>query len=118
MVARFLDHVPDTVALDEVAAPSAVVDIDAGSRPVMDGVVAHGDAVRHGNVDRGGLFFVAAHEGHRVTGDRDVPRVILGLRARNTVGDGAKGVVPRGRAAHGGLVAEDQDVARAIVAEC
>ena len=47
VVAGFQHGVEDVAELDEVAAPAAVADVDAGARHVVDRAMAHGDALRH-----------------------------------------------------------------------
>ena len=45
VVAGLLDRVEDVAVLDDMAAPAAVADVDAGARHVVDGAMADGDGL-------------------------------------------------------------------------
>ena len=62
VVAGLLHRVEDVAELDDVAAPAAVADVDAGPRHVVDRAVADGDALRQVDLHAGGLFLHAARE--------------------------------------------------------
>ena len=52
MVSGFLDGVKDVAKLNDVSAPAAVTDVDAGARDVIDGTMAHGDVLRQFDLHR------------------------------------------------------------------
>ena len=80
MVARFLDGVEDVAALDHIAAPAAIPDVDARPWHIIDAAMADHNPRRHVYPDACRLFLNPPDQGDQAILHQAIRRVIIRLR--------------------------------------
>ena len=81
MIAGLLHGIEDVAVLDEMPAPAAVADVDAGSRRVVDRTMPDRDARRHGDLHSRRLLLDQTNAANQTVLDEAVRRIAVGLRS-------------------------------------
>ena len=85
MVMSFQDGIKYITALDQVPTPGTIANVDASSRCVVYGTVAHCNFGCHFNLNASGLTFDAADAVNQTVFDRALSRIVVGLWSRRAV---------------------------------
>jgi hypothetical protein len=80
VIVGFLDGIEHIAAFDEVAAPAAVADVDAGPGTIVDRGVVHRDFGRHGYLHGCRLAFDPTDAVDQAILDRGIGRIVVRLR--------------------------------------
>ena len=111
VIACLLDRVEDVAELHDMAAETAVANVDARARHVVDRAVTDGDVLRDVDLDSGRLFLHPAREMNEAIVHEAICRIVARERAGSAIDlfQLVDLIVIKERAANGFWVADETD---------